>query len=186
MRRHLSRISMVVAVAGLALAGLATSAGAGGGQMLTAPLTIAKTVHGTVPAGTTFTVTVHCDSAIIDDGGTGVDTVTVVFDAQGNPTTPATFGFGDPGQCTVTETATGGAATVTYSCVGTLPTDGGKGSDVAPSQVIPEEPVCATDGPQVNPMIVNVVSGDQTATVTVDNTFVEAAPMTIVQPVFPG
>jgi hypothetical protein len=193
MRRHLSRIPMVAAVAALALAGLATTAGAGGVGMLAAPLTIAKTVHGPVPAGTTFTVTIHCGSPIIDDGGSGTDTATVTFDAQGNPSTADTIGFGDPGQCTVTETANGGAATVTYSCVGTLPTDGGKGSDVSPSGVQPEEPVCATDGPQVDPIIVNIISGNQTATVTVDNTFVTPPPpptpgagLVQQQPTFPG
>jgi Domain of unknown function (DUF5979) len=189
MRRHLSRIPMVVAIAALALAGLATTAGAGS-QMLAAPLTIAKTVHGTVPAGTTFTVTIHCGSPIIDDGGSGTDTATVTFDAQGNPTSADTIGFGDPGQCTVTETADGGAATVTYSCVGTLPSDGGKGTDVSPSGLEPVS-VCATDGPQADPIVVNIISGSQTATVTVDNTFVEPAPtpgagLVQQQPTFPG
>ena len=84
-----------------------------------APLTVVKTVSGTVPAGTTFTATIECPGGIIDD--VDGDVVTVEFDAAGQPTTPSTVFFDAPGTCTVTETAAGGASSTTYSCAATVP-----------------------------------------------------------------
>jgi hypothetical protein len=174
-----------VSIAGLAVAGLAGSAGAG--APLDAPLTVAKVVHGPVPAGTTFTAHIACDDTIIVSGGGTVDAIDVTFDATGAATSQATFGFDDPGTCTVSETANGGAATVSYSCEG----DPGQASTGAfsPAAVVDPE-VCATAGPQADPITVNIVNPGQMATVTIDNTFVEPAPTpapeVVLQPKFPG
>ena len=118
----LRRILVAAAVGGLALGAMAASAGAGELKEA-APLTIVKTVSGPVPEGTTFTAELFCLSPIIIDGESGTDTATVTFDATGQPTSADTFYFGDPGECTVTETADGGAATTTYACDGVLPTE---------------------------------------------------------------
>jgi hypothetical protein len=184
----LRKILFAASIAGLAVAGLAGSAGAGGSVPLDAPLTIAKTVHGPVPAGTTFTAHIACDDDIIVSGGGTVDAIDVTFDATGQATTQATFGFDDPGTCTVSETADGGAATVSYACAGDLGQAGA--GDFAPAAVVDPE-VCATTGPQADPITVNIVNPGQMATVTIDNTFVAPEPPTpapelVLQPKFPG
>jgi hypothetical protein len=180
----------LVVVSAVALSTVILAAGAGAGVVTpvgAAPLTILKTVSGPVPAGTTFTATVTCDSPIIVDGGEGTDTATVGFDATGQPTTADTLVFGDPGSCTVTETVNGGASTTTYSCTGVEP--------VVPSSTpfgaaaAPGDPICPTAGPQAAPIAVNVIFEDQTATVTIANTFdpVTTAPQAIaLQPLFTG
>ncbi len=75
----------------------------------------------THPPGTQFVETVNCDGELIRPGGPGSSTGQRTFDAQGNPVTNGDFEFVDNGQCTVTETQTGGAANVTYECEGTVP-----------------------------------------------------------------
>jgi hypothetical protein len=178
----LRKILFAVSIAGLALAGLAASAGAG--SPLQSPLTVEKVVHGPVPAGTTFTAQIQCDEDIIISGGGTVDSVNVTFDATGQATSQATFGFDDPGECTVTETANGGAETVTYSCVGNPGTpDVVKGAAVASN--------CAASGPQAEPMTVTIFFNlGEMSTVTIDNTFVDPpptpAPATVLQPTLPG
>jgi hypothetical protein len=70
-----------------------------------------KVVVGTAPPGTTFTVHYSCT-----DGGPSGD---LSFDATGKPV-PASSNFFNDGflgsTCTLTETATGGATSVTFSC----------------------------------------------------------------------
>jgi hypothetical protein len=199
-----TRASVAVASAALMVAGfMAQGAGAGLNPGLAAPLTVVKVVHGAVPAGTTFTATVHCDSPIIDTGepqpqatDEGTDTATITFDATGQPTSVSTIGFIESGVCTVTETGTGAAQSVSYACdgvQGTLPTDdtepvnpefdGPSTADVLP-------PVCATTGP-VEPIEVNISEPDQSATVTITNTFADPAPAiapeaVAAQPTFTG
>jgi hypothetical protein len=190
----------VASVSMLTLALFVQTAGAGLGGGLSAPLTVVKVVDPAHPAppGTTFTATIHCDDTIIDPGTEptanteieGLDTATVTFDATGQPTTPDTIGFIGPGVCTVTETATGGAATVSYACEGVQGTiddapikesfGGPSSSDVLP-------PVCATTGP-VDPIEVNISEPDQSATVTITNTFAapQIAPQIVAQPAFTG
>ena len=120
--RRVSRV-ITLGVASVAMVTLAfsSSAGAGIGPVLAAPLTVVKTVSGPVAAGTTFTATIQCDNDIIVTTGGPSDTAMVSFDSTGQPTTADTYGFNDPGTCTVTETATGGAATTSYACAGTQP-----------------------------------------------------------------
>jgi hypothetical protein len=102
------------------------------------------------------------------------------------------IGFGGPGECTVTETATGGASSVTYACTGTIPVpaDGAKGfGDVAPAQeAVPITDPCGAAGPQATPMTVFIEDPDQTATVTVHNTFdpITPSPAVVIQPAFTG
>jgi hypothetical protein len=178
-------------VAALALAVLVPAAGAGtkGGG---APLTVVKTVSGPVPAGTTFTATIQCDESIIYTGDEPIDQATVTFDATGQPTSADTVTFVDPGQCIVTETADGGAATTTYSCEAIEPEvtpveDGGVGGSAI---VEPSGPICSAAGPQADPIAVNIEYKDQEATVTIHNTFVapepQAAPAVAAQPAFTG
>jgi hypothetical protein len=195
--RKFLRATLVV-VSAVALSTVMLAAGAGAGTVTpvgAAPLTILKTVSGPVPAGTTFTATVTCDSPIIVDGETGTDTATVGFDATGQPTTPDTLVFGDPGSCTVTETVNGGASTTTYSCTGVEPVEPVDPDPEVPSSAgfgaaaEPGDPICPTAGPHAAPIAVNVLFEDQTATVTIANTFdpVTTAPQAIaLQPLFTG
>lgn len=171
-------LTAVGVVALLASAMLAQTAGAGIRQ-IAAPLTVVKVVDPAHPAppGTTFTATVHCDGDIIDTGveapsdvaTLGTDTATITFDATGQPTSPDTIGFVEGGSCTVTETATGGAATTTYACEGVEPVESGAvGGQVV---IEPTHPICPTSGPQTDPITVNIEFEAQTATVTITNTF---------------
>ena len=188
--RHGSRlIALAVSSVALATTVFSVSAGAGveGGPV--APLTVVKTVTGPVPAGTTFTATIQCDGDIIDIGP-GTDTATVTFDATGQPTSADTVGFNDPGTCTVTETASGGAATTTYTCEGTVPDATERGFEA--QQVEPPD-VCDSVGPQATPITVNIFTEVQTATVTINNTFVAPTPppitpaaQIVAQPTFTG
>jgi hypothetical protein len=183
---------------GLGAVGFTQVASAGQPQAGVAPLTVVKTVSGPVPAGTTFTAKVQCNGDIIFvQGGASVDNATVTFGADGQPTSPDTVTFLDPGQCTVTETANGGAATTTYACEGgiPLPTTTTTAvevpqSDVFPSAVVPDGPVCETAGPQATPITVNIENEDQEATVTIANTFVAPPPQPaaalVVAPTFTG
>jgi hypothetical protein len=138
---------------------------------LDAPLTVVKTVSGPVPEGTTFTATIECDDDIIVDGSDIVDSVEVHFDATGQPTSQDTFGFDDPGTCTVTETDDGDAETTTYACESTLPP-----TDATAQQEDPD--ICSDAGPQSDPITVEIFDPDQTATVTIANTFVAPATTT--------
>lgn len=178
-------IALVVSAAAFATVTFATSAQAGLAPPTdVTPLTVVKTVSGPVPAGTTFTATVACDDDIILDGLDVTDTATVTFDAAGQPTSADTVEFDDPGSCTVTETATGGAATTTYSCSSEVVA---ASTDVREQQVLA---LCATSGPQSSPMTINPEVVEGSITVTIANTFVAAtpqpAPQVVAAPVFTG
>jgi hypothetical protein len=179
----------VGSIVGLALVALVSSAGAGIPQ-LAAPLTVVKTVSGPVPAGTTFTATIQCDGNIIDTGDDSSDTATVTFDAAGQPTSPDTVGFVEGGECTVTETVTGGAATTTYSCEGSAPVGSESEGEFSAAQVEPDPVVCATSGP--GPITVNIFSEAQQGVVTITNTFSTPTPtpqpaaQVVAQPAFTG
>ena len=75
-----------------------------------------------MPPGTQFVETLACqgtegNSIIFNGGQPPAASEQFVFDAQGNPIgTGDTATFVGPGSCTVTETQTGGAASVTYQC----------------------------------------------------------------------
>ena len=88
----------------------------------------------------------------------------------GQPTSADTLSFSNgPGVCTVTETTTGGAATVSYSCVGVpgeIEEEPIEPSGGFSAQQVAGEP-CATAGPQVAPLQVNILAESQEATVTV-------------------
>lgn len=190
MSTRLVRLLAATSLAAAGAVGVAQVAVAGGAP-INSPLTIVKTVSGPVPAGTTFTATVECDGDIIVvDQGPDTDTATVTFDETGQPTSPDTISFkNQDGSCSVTETETGGAATTTYSCESTLPA-----VQVAPAVPAPDPDVCETTGPQSDPITVNIVDKDQTATVTIANTFPEptpqpgpeAAPEVVATPTFTG
>jgi hypothetical protein len=201
---------IVVAVAAVALV-LMGALSAGAGVVGTAaPLHVRKVVVGPVPPGTQFVETVACEGnqgepiIFAGPGQPSASSVQFVFDSQGNPVgTGDTVTFTDPGSCTVTETQTGGAASVSYQCEGTLPL-GPPGPDAAsggfrpqgtvnpatPATTAPPE-VCETSGPQSDPITVNIISPGQEATVTVTNTFVAPPPppapvAVVVVPLFTG
>ena len=188
MRRVARLITLAVSCVALATMVFASSAGAGTTPVGAAPLTILKTVTGTVPAGTTFTATIQCSETIIDDGGEGTDSATVSFDATGQPTTPDTVTFLGPGQCSVTETAPGGADSTTYACEGVEPVEAPQSFGPGAQQV--EEPICPSAGPQADPIVVNIIFENQTATVTIANTFdpevITPAAQIVAQPAFTG
>ena len=160
------------------LAALPAGAGKGG----TAPLHVRKVVVGPVPAGTQFVETIACDNDAISRGGNQpVSSVQLVFDAQGNPVgTGDTVTFVNEAACTVTETQTGGAASVIYECEGTVPppTDNAVGAGRFSVRLGPgvPPPVCESNGPQSDPITVNIFTEAQEATVTVTNTFVTSPP----------
>jgi Domain of unknown function (DUF5979) len=194
----LLRVTTLVASA-FAMSTVVFAAGATAGEVISiaAPLTIVKTVSGPVPAGTTFTVNVHCNGNIDTGDQAGSAAITpndaeVTFDATGQPTSPDIIGFDDPGTCTITETVTGGAASVSYACAGTIPVpnDTVKGfGGVAADQVAPPTEPCASAGPQADPATVYIVDPGQEATVTVHNTFadpVTPAAQVVIQPAFTG
>jgi hypothetical protein len=198
-RTGATRALIAVAAASL-LAGavFVQTAGAGIEGEIAAPLTIVKVVDGVAPAGTTFTATVQCDDDIIDTGEEdGANTATVTFDASGQPTSADVIGFRGPGTCTVTETAAGGASTVAYACSGVQGTPGeeggevevpiGEGFDGPSSSAVVLPAVCGTTGP-VDPITVNVSAPDQSATVTITNTFSAATPAAqiVAAPAFTG
>jgi hypothetical protein len=170
MRRMLG---VTVAAAAMLMV-FAPPAGAG---LDAAPLTVRKIPVGPVPAGTQFVVTIACDSPIIAPDGSS--TAQLVFDAQGNPVGTDTVEFGDFGSCIVTETQTGGAASVTYECQGSIPPDqtgaggGGRFNPRLSGREVRQ--VCPSSGPQSDPITVNIVDSRQQATVTITNTFVEPA-----------
>jgi hypothetical protein len=95
--------------AGLWLAGFPTTAGSG-----TAEFEVLKTVRGTAPPGTQFEVTIACDGVTIVPPGQSQ--VVLRFDAAGTTQDANAVRFEGEGTCTVTETGTGGAASVTYEC----------------------------------------------------------------------
>jgi hypothetical protein len=177
----------VVAAGSVALVVLglsAVSAGAGTGPVSAAPLTIVKTLTGSAPTGTTFTATLECDDNVITGGS---DTATVSFDSTGQPTTPDVITFTDSTTCTVTETATGGAAATTYACESTVP----PADESLSVQQVEPEPICPSAGPQAGPITVNIEFEDQTATVTIHNTFPasptpQVAQEVVAQPTFTG
>jgi hypothetical protein len=164
---------LVAAAALVAVTALPAGAGNGGSAPI---LTIRKVVVGPVPPGTQFVETVNCDGEIIRPGGPGSSTGQRTYDAQGNPLTSDSFEFIDDGQCTVTETQTGGAASVTYECEGTVPppvTLMGSGR-ASPRVAGPAPPQpCQTSGPQSDPITVNIVAQNEEVTVTVTNTFMD-------------
>ena len=98
----------VVVAAAVPLAGGTLS----GAQLVEPTLTVKKVVTGVVPPGTTFTVSVEC---VTDSNAP----VVITFDAQGDPTSGnSTFTVPRiPVTCTATETVTGGAQSVSYTCV---------------------------------------------------------------------
>jgi hypothetical protein len=197
MRAHGFRAVRAALVAGgvaaLALVGFAPGAGAGL-EGVDAPLTIVKVVDGVAPAGTTFTATIQCSDDIIDDGAEGTDMATVTFDATGQPTSPDVIGFGGPGECEISETAQGGATSVSYACSGVLGTPVDEepvepeGFEVSPSAVV-LPPVCASV--EAQGVAVNISAPDQSGTVTITNTFVPLQPIqpaaqVVAQPAFTG
>ena len=158
---------------------------------LSAPLTVKKVVSGVAVApGTTFTEHVACDAPISVPVGSDLSTssrdFTFTVDASGvaQPAAGYTIGFGDQGPCTVTETATGGATSVAYACESALitePTAAALGGGPSSQAIVDNTPVCPVPGPTDAPITVNVVRSNQTATVTVTNTFAAA-----IQPTFTG
>jgi hypothetical protein len=167
---------MLAAGSLLALSAASVGAGTGGNAPI---LTIRKVVVGSAPAGTQFVVAVNCDGDIIRPGGPGSSNGQRTFDAQGNPVGSDAFEFVDTGQCTVTETQTGGAVSTSYECESAFtppPTTVEANALFGPRSAGIEPLVCGSSGPQSEPMTVNIVTDGQEATVTVTNTF--AAPGT--------
>ncbi|MET0627112.1 MAG: hypothetical protein ABW033_01485 [Acidimicrobiia bacterium] len=188
------RLLFVVPVIGaLASLGALTGAGAQEVPTLLAPLTIQKVVSGPVPAGTTFTVTLTCPEGNIDSGTheseDGLSEATVTFNAAGNALGDNVFGFVGEGTCTVHETATGGATTVSYACVGDfneveeLPDPPTK-DDVSAAGLEATTP-CGTVG--ADGVQVFIEEEGQVAAVTVTNGFVApAAEAVVAAPAFTG
>src|SRR5262245_10460245 len=105
-RLSVARGIVLLAVSSVIVIGFAAS---GGAQIEQNTLTIKKVVDGTAPAGTTFTVSVAC----AENNGAGPTTTTTMhFDASGTPTDTNVVSALDFTVCTATETADGGASSV--------------------------------------------------------------------------
>ncbi len=102
------------------------------------------------------------------------------------PASGYVLGFGDPGECTVTETDAGGAIETSYACVGSGIADQSAASAWASATAVNPDDPCQTSGPQSGPIAVDIVSPSQAATVTVTNTLVAPAAAQVVQPRFTG
>jgi hypothetical protein len=113
-------------------------------------LSVAKSVVGTVPDGATFSAQVTCDD--------GTD-VAVTLPVAGGVGTPSPIAVELGSQCTVVETATGGASAVGYSIVG-IDVDPGVFIDTDTTVTITN----TFEGPQVAPEVTPQVS-PQTAAV---------------------
>ena len=144
----------MLALATAAVIALGTPASAGENMHVE----INKVVVGSAPAGTTFTVHFACT-----DGGPSGD---LTFDATGKPV-PANSNFFNDGvvttSCTITETGTGGASSVAYSCQ-----DDGVNASCEPSgnEVTFDSPTNTSNN----------------VTFTVTNTFAGAPPATTAPP----
>jgi hypothetical protein len=160
--RRATRILCIAAVAAGVMAATAAPTGAGVPVPPSNTLTVVKHVVGAVPAGTTFTVEVNCVSGI---GPAAPVIPTVTFEATGAPLTSAVFSPSATSTCTVTETVNGGASSVGYSC------DITRGST---DQIGPPFLGNCTAG---NVVSFNDVINDS-ATITVTNTFPTPAPPT--------
>ena len=161
MRRMIKLVGIAVAALTVASAML-VPASAGKVSIVT----INKVVTGPVPAGTTFVVELNCE------GTPPAPLITsITFNADGSPATANEVNFPDnDATCTPTETETGGAASVTYACEEEF--------------ADPPEDACQANGPQASPITV-VLDGkphDEDPTMTITNTFEEAAPAAVVAP----
>jgi hypothetical protein len=160
---------------------------------LAAPLTIKKVANGPTTPGQTFTVHVSCPGGTIAQGETGLTDVDLVFTVDGagavQPSTGQTIGFLEQTDCTVTETGTGGATSVSYQCAGSgagteVDAASGWGGVGAATAENPDDP-CQTSGPQSTPISLDIVRENQNAMVTVTNTMPAAAAV-LVTPRFTG
>lgn len=144
---HRKALTLLVVTVGVLVA-LGTPASAGENMHVE----VNKVVVGTAPPGTTFTIHYACS-------GQGPDG-DLSFDATGNPV-PANSNFFNDGflgtTCTITETATGGATNVAYSCED-------NGVDAS----------CAASGNEVT--FDSPTNNSNTVTFTITNTFVEPTP----------
>ena len=188
--QRLRAAAMIAVVVG-ATAGLALSASAGETQPQPLPITfrIQKVVSG--PAAQDFTASVECSVVGVGQIGAtdGFAPTVLTFGPDGAPKTadPAdgwqivsgrweltsTVFVGDT--CSVTETGTGGAASVTYSCEWAL--------GESPDGVFGAGCPGAASGPSPSPATVKFEPfGSDTALVTITNTFpavaaIEVAPV---------
>jgi hypothetical protein len=168
---------------------------------LAAPLTIHKVLGGTVvfAPGTRFDVTISCLAPTINLGTLGrlgtASTVTLSFvaNASGAATAvgPDTIAFVNSTDCTVTETANGGATSVSYTCSAQI--DSGEDGPVAegfgnPSAAAlgPFPDACSAPGSQASPMLVHIIRPNQSATVTIANQNDPVAPLVLIAPRFTG
>ena len=126
-------------------------------------VTLTKVVQGDAAAAGPTTVTVTCtygDPIEVDFPATG-GSVDVTI--QSSVTLMNT--------CSFEETDKGGALSTSYACAGDNP------DNQLPAAAALDDPVCVTAGPQATPISVNIADSDQTAEVTITNTYaVQIAP----------
>ncbi|HEU5307573.1 MAG TPA: hypothetical protein VFW97_09610 [Acidimicrobiia bacterium] len=166
--RQTARILVIAAFAAGAVALGAAPSGAGAPP--TNSFTVVKQVTGPVPAGTTFTVEVTCESQLQPVAQAPTPTE-ITFDANGDPTSNNVVTAGAGMQCTANETVNGGATSTTYAC-----------SIVRGDTDQSGPPFLGNCGPDDNQATFGDVIGDA-ATITVTNTFPPAPP---IQPITPA
>jgi hypothetical protein len=197
MSRHIRRSCLLVALLATAIIPLGASV-AGAQQLSPITINVRKVVSGTATTGSSVTLSCLTES------------VTFNFDATGAPTTADAGGANvaivdgawqltggadsSPLQCTLNETATGGASSTSWSCDYTNePIEAAPGAE----QVI-ESGCAAASGTGSGPVGLTLASflevNSQTADVTFTNTYVPLtpiepitpAPQVVVQPAFTG
>jgi hypothetical protein len=168
--RQAARILVIAAFAAGAVALGAAPSGAGGVSSNT--FTVEKHVTGPVPAGTTFTVEVTCESQLQPHAQAPTPTE-MTFDANGDPTSDNTVTVGAGMQCTANETESGTAAAVAYAC------------SIVRGGTDQEGPTFLGNcGPDDNQATFGDVIGDA-ATITVTNSFV-TPPTPPIEPITPA
>jgi hypothetical protein len=165
--RQTARVLVIAAFAAGAVALGAAPSGAGG--PITNSVTVVKQVSGPVPAGTTFTVEVTCESQL-QPVAQAPAPVVITFDANGDPTSNNVVTAGAGMQCTANETVNGGATSTTYAC-GIV--RGGTDQN--------GPPFLGNCGPADNQATFGDEIGDA-ATITVTNTFVPTPPIEPITP----
>src|SRR3954470_9419674 len=144
-------VVMALALGAVALAAIPSGAGA----TPTHTVIVEKHVTGPVPAGTTFTVEVNCESELTP---VAQAPTVITFDATGAATSDNSVTTSAGTVCTATETEDGTAVAVAYQCT----MEHGATDD--------EAPFLGNCGPADNQATFGDVIGDA-ATITVTNSF---------------
>jgi hypothetical protein len=158
MRRRIAHVAVGALLAGGVIGALAAPAPAG----INAPITVTKVVSGTEPFAPTYVIHIACIGTAPFVGNN--PTADLTFFAGGGSQQFNGIVSGYEGNCTFTETNTGGATSVTYAC--------SEASGQPPSAA-----TCGGGGASPSTLNINDPSAAQLATITVTDTFAAPTPV---------